>query len=156
MMRDIYIQTFSSPVGPLVVGENNGSICFLRFGEIPDGFQIRSTPLLKDVGVQLSEYFSGHRKHFEIPLAPCGTPFQVACWNALLSIPYGETRSYAQQAAAVGKPRAFRAVGMANHVNPIPILIPCHRVIGSNGKLTGYAGGLYCKRFLLELEAKYV
>jgi methylated-DNA-[protein]-cysteine S-methyltransferase len=101
---------------------------------------------------QLDEYFAGARREFTMPLDLKGTDFQLRCWNALLAIPYGETRSYADQARAVGSPRGFRAVGMANHDNPIPIIVPCHRVITSDRKLGGYGGGLNVKEKLLELE----
>ena len=101
---------------------------------------------------QLDEYFSGTRRSFELPLRLCGTPFQQRVWSALCEIPYGETRSYRDIAEAVGSPRAYRAVGMANNRNPILILVPCHRVIGADGALVGYGGGLDMKRALLELE----
>jgi O-6-methylguanine DNA methyltransferase len=101
---------------------------------------------------ELQEYFAGERKKFSFPLDLRGTDFQLACWRALMGIPYGETRSYAEIARAVGKPRAFRAVGMANNRNPIAIVVPCHRVIASDGSLAGYGGGMEIKRFLLELE----
>ena len=102
---------------------------------------------------QISEYLDGRRCRFELPLEPDGTGFQKRVWRALCDIPYGETRSYKDIAAAIGAPKAYRAVGMANHHNPIAIIIPCHRVIGADGSLTGYAGGLDLKRALLELEA---
>jgi methylated-DNA-[protein]-cysteine S-methyltransferase len=101
---------------------------------------------------ELEEYFAGKRREFSFPLDLRGTDFQLACWRALLAIPYGETRSYAAIARAVGKPNAFRAVGMANNRNPIAIVVPCHRVIASDGTLCGYGGGLEVKRKLLELE----
>lgn len=101
---------------------------------------------------ELAEYFAGRRRRFTFPLDLRGTDFQLACWRALLAIPYGETRSYAHIAWGVGKPKAFRAVGMANNRNPIAIVVPCHRVIASDGKLCGYGGGLDIKRKLLELE----
>ena len=101
---------------------------------------------------QLEEYFAGKRKQFDVPLRLVGTEFQQAVWNELLAIPYGETRSYKQIAHGIGKPAACRAVGMANNKNPISIIIPCHRVIGSNGALVGYGGGLDMKRKLLALE----
>ena len=101
---------------------------------------------------QLDEYFSGNLQHFELPLNPQGTPFQRSAWKALLRIPYGETRSYLQQAQAIENPKAVRAIGNANSKNPISIIIPCHRVIGKNGTLTGYAGGIERKNKLLELE----
>ncbi len=103
---------------------------------------------------QLSEYFEGKRRTFDLPLKLNGTKFQVAVWRALLDIPYGETRSYQEIASAVGNPKACRAVGMANRNNPIWIVVPCHRVIGADGRLTGYAGGVEMKRSLLELEQK--
>jgi methylated-DNA-[protein]-cysteine S-methyltransferase len=106
------------------------------------------TPYLRE----LEEYFSGDRREFAFPLDLRGTDFQLACWHALLAIPYGETRSYAQIAQSVGKPQAFRAVGMANNRNPVAIVVPCHRVIASDGSLCGYGGGLDVKRKLLELE----
>ena len=105
-----------------------------------------------DLATQLREYFEGRRRVFELPLAPEGTPFQVRVWNALLEIPYGETISYGELAARIGDRSASRAVGLANGSNPLPIVIPCHRVIGSNGKLTGYGGGLPIKERLLTLE----
>jgi methylated-DNA-[protein]-cysteine S-methyltransferase len=101
---------------------------------------------------QLEEYFSGRRRHFDLPLDLHGTEFQKRCWRELLKIPYGETRSYAEIARAIGNPSAVRAVGLANGQNPIAIIVPCHRVIGSDGSLTGYGGGLDVKRRLLELE----
>lgn len=104
---------------------------------------------------QLDEYFSGERKTFTIPLSAKGTSFQHLVWDALCTIPYGETRSYGEIAKQIGNPKASRAVGMANHNNPIGIIVPCHRVIGANGTLTGYAGGLDMKQYLLELEQQY-
>jgi methylated-DNA-[protein]-cysteine S-methyltransferase len=113
-----------------------------------------NTPLEKQIKQQLDEYFAGTRTCFELPLCPQGTVFQKAVWQALSAIPYGQTRTYAQIAAQIGKPKACRAVGMANHKNPLPILIPCHRVIGADGRLTGYAGGLTIKQLLLDLERR--
>ena len=108
--------------------------------------------LVIEVKRQLNEYFRGERKKFDLPLALCGTPFQLKVWEALQTIPYGETRSYKEIAIQVGSPKGCRAVGMANNKNPIPIIIPCHRVVGGNGKLVGYAGGLDKKEYLLEVE----
>jgi len=102
--------------------------------------------------VELDEYFAGGRREFTVRLDLRGTDFQKRCWQALLEIPYGQTRSYADVARAVGRPTAFRAVGLANGSNPIPIIVPCHRVVGSNGSLTGYGGGLDIKQKLLDLE----
>lgn len=105
-----------------------------------------------DVSEQLREYFDGKRRQFDLPLAPEGTPFQQCVWRALIDIPYGETTSYGELASRIGQPLASRAVGLANGSNPLPIVIPCHRVIGANGKLTGYGGGLPIKERLLALE----
>jgi O-6-methylguanine DNA methyltransferase len=114
-------------------------------------FEDSSSPMCPFVS-ELEEYFAGQRREFTFPLDLRGTDFQKACWQALLAIPYGETRTYADIARAVGKPTAFRAVGMANNRNPIAIVVPCHRVIASDGTLCGYGGGLEVKRKLLELE----
>nr|WP_302596749.1 methylated-DNA--[protein]-cysteine S-methyltransferase [uncultured Cellulosilyticum sp.] len=110
------------------------------------------TVLLDEAAKQLEEYFKGERKQFDLPLNPKGTPFQKQVWEALCKVPYGETRSYKEIAIMIGNPKACRAVGMANNKNPIMILIPCHRVIGANGKLIGYDGGLELKKYLLDLE----
>ena len=112
-------------------------------------------PLLQEAKRQLDEYFAGKRKTFDLPLAPSGTPFQRSVWNALRNIPYGQTRSYQDLAQAVGRPNACRAVGSANAKNPLPILIPCHRVVRSDGSTGGYAGGTKLKQILLELEKRY-
>jgi methylated-DNA-[protein]-cysteine S-methyltransferase len=137
----------------LVAGERG--IEQIRFEGIPaDGVpRDDDFPVLRDAAEQLTAYFGGELKAFELPLVPEGTAFQKSVWNALLTIPYGETRSYMQMAELIGAPKAVRAVGAANGQNPIPIVIPCHRVIGSNGKLTGFGGGLPLKRLLLDLEA---
>ena len=115
-------------------------------------FEIKETPLVKKTAAQLNEYFAGKRKVFDLPLKPEGTDFQRSVWQALLTIPFGETRSYREIAVQTGNPKACRAAGMANNRNPIVIIIPCHRVIGANGDLTGYGGGLDIKKYLLELE----
>ena len=115
-----------------------------------------ATTLECRVADELLEYFAGTRTEFTVPLSPAGTDFQRAVWRALQRIPYGETRAYGEIAEAVGRPGAARAVGTANHRNPIPIIIPCHRVVGSNGQLCGFGGGLGVKRQLLELEASHV
>ena len=142
--------TMQSPIGLLTIEETDGAITALRFGG--ETVSPPPTPLLQRAAQQLTEYFAARRRRFDLPLRPQGTAFQQAAWSALCDIPYGQTRTYAQQAAAIGRPKACRAVGMANHCNPLPLFIPCHRVIGAGGKLTGYAGGLAVKRFLLELE----
>lgn len=147
-----YILFWESPIGTLTLAEEDGALTFLLFGreELPG--QEQETPLLRETVQQLEEYFSGSRQVFTIPLHPRGTPFREKVWAALREIPYGETRSYGQLAEMVGQPRAVRAVGGANHHNPIAILIPCHRVIGADGSLTGYGGGMDKKEFLLRLE----
>jgi len=116
---------------------------------------LRETPLLKRAGKQLMEYLAGERKEFDLPLALEGTEFQQAVWKALLSIPYGQTRSYSQIAASIGNPKACRAVGMANNRNPVAIIVPCHRVIGADGRLVGYGSGLDIKEKLLNLEKRF-
>ena len=141
-----------SPIGPLTLVEEGGALMEVRFGEKLTGEMLCDTPVLLQAARELEEYFRGSRRSFSVPLAPRGTPFQLRCWNALCMIPYGETRTYGQQAEAIGQPKASRAVGMGNHRNPLPIFIPCHRVVGKNGTLTGYAGGLEMKEYLLTLE----
>lgn len=144
--------TMQSPLGFLTITEENGAVTALSFGgtqETPP-----PTPLLREAYRQLTAYFSGTLRHFSLPLSPHGTPFQTAVWQALCAIPYGQKRTYGEIAAAIGRPNACRAVGMACHVNPIAIVMPCHRVIGKGGSLTGYAGGLATKQFLLSLEQK--
>ena len=143
-----------SPFGPLLIGLEDSAVASLKLAAefLPETLPC---PAAQDVTDQLSEYFSGTRTEFDIPLAPRGTPFQKLVWQELCRIPYGQTRTYGEIAAAIGKPGAARAVGMACNRNPIWLLIPCHRVVGRNGALTGYAGGLDMKRKLLELEQKY-
>lgn len=147
-----YAAIMDSPIGLLTLVEEDGALTEVRFGSKAEDAMIGERPLLKQAVQELHEYFSGQRKTFTVPIHPQGTPFQQRCWNALLQIPYGETRTYGQQAAMIGNPKACRAVGMGNHCNPLPILIPCHRVVGANGKLTGYAGGLDIKETLLQIE----
>lgn len=146
---------YKTPIGHITIVENGTAITHIHFGE-PDDLQSygtdRSTQLLEMAFTQLSEYFSGRRTVFDLPLCPAGTEFQQKVWRALQEVPYGETRTYGEIAARVGSPKASRAVGMANHHNPIAIVIPCHRIIGKNGRLTGYAGGLPIKQTLLHLE----
>jgi methylated-DNA-[protein]-cysteine S-methyltransferase len=118
------------------------------------GYTKAETPLIKKAAAQIEEYLEGKRKQFTVPILLHGTEFQLAVWGALQTIPYGETRSYKEIAALIGRPKALRAVGMANNRNPISIIVPCHRVIGSDGSLTGYGGGLPLKQQLLELERR--
>ena len=150
-MKSLFFQT---PIGLLKIAEDGLAITEIQLvnGSLPpDG---EETPLLLEAKRQLLAYFSGERKDFDLPLAPKGTPFQQQVWAALQTIPYGETRSYQQIATQIGNPKACRAVGLANNKNPIIIAIPCHRVIGSNGKMVGYAGGISVKETLLELEKR--
>ena len=148
-----------SPVGPLLlVGDEAGlrQILFVngRSKAQPQPEWKEDPAPFKETIRQLNTYFSGEREDFDLPLAPEGTPFQQTVWTRLCEIPYGETVSYGEIARKIGKPQASRAVGLANGSNPIPIVIPCHRVIGSNGKLTGYGGGLPIKEKLLALERR--
>ena len=144
----------ASPIGDLLlVGVEEGlREIHLRRAEPPDEAE-KDDRRFARVMRQLDEYFAGKRTTFDVPLAMRGTPFQLDVWHALQRIPYGETRTYAGIANEIGRPAATRAVGAANGANPIPILVPCHRVIGSNGSLTGFGGGIDVKRRLLELEA---
>lgn len=121
----------------------------------PQKALLQTTELLSMATIQLDEYFQGKRTVFSLPFKLTGTPFQLAVWKELQNIPYGKTTSYKEIAQKINKPKAYRAVGMANNKNPLPIIIPCHRVIGSNGKLIGYAGGLKLKNYLLELEQSH-
>lgn len=145
--------TYDTPIGALSVICSGNTIVGLTSGVVDSSLLVRQeTPIIRRAGEQLAEYFAGRRQQFDLPLAPQGTPFQKKVWQALCQIPYGETRSYGQLAKIIGNEKACRAVGMANNRNPIMIFIPCHRVIGADGSLTGYAGGLDIKRQLLELE----
>lgn len=142
---------YDIPLGLVKIGCGEGSICSLRRVPFPDAPHC-PTPLSDRAALQLLEYCSGRRERFDLPLAPRGTPFQRTVWDALLTIPFGKTRSYGDIAAAIGKPGASRAVGMACGRNPVWIVIPCHRVVGAGQKLTGYAGGLDMKQMLLSME----
>jgi len=148
-----------SPVGELtIIASDKGIVALLWQDDKPGRVQISSglqkndDNLLLDAERQLSEYFAGQRKRFDLPLDFSGTAFQKSVWEALLTIPYGETRSYGEIASRIGNEKAVRAVGAANGKNPISIIAPCHRVIGASGAMTGFAGGLKNKRFLLDLE----
>lgn len=151
-----FLYYYKIPLGTLGFIDENDALTHILFPNsvIPDGAVIRETPLIRQAFAEISEYLSGDRETFDLPLAPKGTPFQEKVWQALQTIPYGQTISYQELARRVGKPTAARAVGMANHHNPLPIVIPCHRVVGKNGSLTGYAGGLDLKRYLLALESR--
>ena len=152
-------KVIESPIGNLLLAGDEPRLKLIGFpsgkGMVTPGSDwVEDISCFPQAEKQLGEYFSGERRIFELELEPEGTPFQVAVLDALVQIPYGETRSYRDIAISVGRPKAVRAVGAANGRNPLPIIIPCHRVIGSNGNLTGFAGGLEAKTFLLELEAK--
>jgi AraC family transcriptional regulator of adaptative response/methylated-DNA-[protein]-cysteine methyltransferase len=155
-----------SPIGPLVMGATDRGICLLEFGD-PRRLETQvaavrrrigppragTHPLLEQLRTELAEYFARERRAFSVPLVYPGTPFQVKVWDALRGIPYGETRSYEQLAMAVAAPNGQRAVGHANGLNPLAIVIPCHRVVNKGGGLGGYGGGLWRKRLLLDLES---
>lgn len=148
---DFYV--FDTPLGEMALSSDGTALTRLYLPGRPMSRQAsRSTPLLEEGRRQLLEYLRGERKAFDLPLAPEGTPFQRRVWAALGEIPWGQTRSYQEIALAADCPQGFRAVGMANNRNPLPIFIPCHRVVGANGSLTGYTGGLELKRALLALE----
>ena len=153
MPETIHYSRIESPVGPLLLAVSGRGLVALEFGRgrIGEGW-VESAEKIVPFARQLEEYFAGKRRAFDVPLDLRGTDFQKRCWQELLKIPYGETRSYADIARAIGNPAAVRAVGLANGQNPIAIIVPCHRVIGSDGSLTGYGGGLEVKRRLLELE----
>ena len=145
-------RTLSSPLGHLLVTTDTQAIIALDFVEKGDWFYSDDHPLLDLAEQQLREYFEQQRDHFSLPLAPHGTPFQVRVWATLQTIPYGTTISYAQESILMDHPKATRAVANANGRNPLSILIPCHRVIASDGSLGGYSGGLWRKKYLLSLE----
>ena len=154
-----HCQYLDSPIGTLRLVSDGSHIVRIEFEgrhAKGDGLLERSDPALTACARQLTGYFTGTRLGFDLPLAPAGTPFQRAVWEALAAIPYGELRSYRDIARAIGRPAAVRAVGAANGRNPLPIVVPCHRVVGSDGSLTGFAGGLGIKRKLLELEGALV
>ncbi|GCF94777.1 methylated-DNA--protein-cysteine methyltransferase [Enterococcus florum] len=145
-----------TPIGPLWLDADAEALTAISYHEIPESSDANKD-LLKQAEAELTEFLQGNRHHFDVPYAfKRGTAFQQAVWQALAAIPYGETRSYQEIAIAIGRPKAVRAIGQANRNNPLPILIPCHRVIGKNGTLTGYAGssetGLRTKEALLHIE----
>jgi O-6-methylguanine DNA methyltransferase len=157
-MEPIYSTRTKSPVGPLLFAASVRGLLKLEFdrGQPTDGDSRQSwqesAAVLEPYVRELDEYFAGQRREFSLPLDLRGTDFQLKCWRSLLAIPYGETRTYREIAEAIGHPRAFRAVGMSNNRNPIAIVVPCHRVIASDGSLCGYGGGLETKSKLLQLE----
>ncbi|MBS0325487.1 MAG: methylated-DNA--[protein]-cysteine S-methyltransferase [Proteobacteria bacterium] len=160
-------RTYPTPLGDMTALFSEHGLCLLEFDRGTHGLarewkQVEAarggpphtgaSALADRLGGELAEYFSGRRRSFDIPLDLVGTPFQIEVWRALLGIPYGETRSYAEEARQIGRPSAVRAVAAANGRNKISVIVPCHRVIGSDGSLTGYGGGLARKRWLLALE----
>lgn len=149
-MKNSYV--YETAIGKLYISENDGAITDIKYC---DGDVTEETPLIRKTLEQINEYLNGDRLQFDIPLQIEGSEFQVRVWNALLTIPYGETRCYKDIAEQIGSPKSCRAVGGANNRNPISIIIPCHRVIGSGGSLTGYAGGLDVKQSLLKLERSH-
>jgi methylated-DNA-[protein]-cysteine S-methyltransferase len=155
-MENLYYVRTASPAGPLFLAASEKGLVRLEFEGRLQRFNPsqlhESKPALAPYLHELDEYFAGERREFSFPLDLRGTEFQLACWNALLEIPYGKTCSYRDIAQAIGHPHAYRAVGMSNNRNPIAIVVPCHRVIASSGSLCGYGGGLDLKRKLLELE----
>jgi methylated-DNA-[protein]-cysteine S-methyltransferase len=158
-MNTIRFDFIDSPIGTLTAAADESGLRWLLFPQnrhepVREGWQ-RDTASFAELRRQLAAYFGGELRDFDLPLAPQGTPFQQSAWAALRTIPYGETRSYRDQALAIGNPKAVRAVGQANGRNPLPIVIPCHRVIGANGSMTGFGGGIDTKRFLLDLEARH-
>lgn len=162
----IHIQPYYSPCGEIVLASVGDELCLCDWSGMPCAernqrrlaryinadFKAETNAILEEAKRQLDEYFAGTRRVFDIPLRTVGTDFQQQVWNALLSIPYGETRSYKEIATSIGKPQSIRAVAGAIGANGISILIPCHRVVGSNHSLTGFAGGLQAKQALLNLE----
>ncbi len=146
---------YKSEIGPLEVVGNPKGILTITFVEDESGADRSLPACMKESLRQLDEYFKGKRKKFSVPLLPEGTDFQKAVWRQLQRIPFGQTASYGDVARAVGSPRAFRAVGNANNKNRIPLIIPCHRVIGSDGKLVGFGGGIWRKEWLLDHEKSF-
>lgn len=150
----MYRLLMETPVGELTLCSRDGNaVSAIRFGR--ESGEEKTCPVLQRCADQLQAYFRGELQVFDLPLDAGGTTFQRLVWAELVRIPYGATRTYGEVAAAIGRPTAARAVGMANHVNPLPIVVPCHRVVGQGGKLVGYAGGLEVKEFLLQLEQEH-
>ena len=167
--RSVYYQEFNSPIGLLTIASTEKGICWIEFGGLEENISrlqrftkkwlkeyklVESEAPLKEAVTQLNDYFAKRRQYFELPLDLYGTPFQKLVWNTLMQIPFGEVRSYKDVAIQMNAPKSVRAIGSANHYNPVPIIVPCHRVIGSNGNLIGYRGGTEIKQYLLNLEGK--
>lgn len=151
--NEIYQLFFESPIGWMKVAGTDAGLTEISFVDAPGETNIQAPAYLFDCIDQLEEYFAGERKVFDLMLSPGGTDFRHLVWLELMKIPYGKTRSYADIAHALDNPGSIRAVGAANGANPLAIVVPCHRVIGSDGSLTGYAGGLWRKKWLLEFES---
>lgn len=151
----LYLGYYFSPLGPMAISFFDEALYGLTFVNRIKGTALFSHPFLFEIQRQLMEYFSGERKKFDLPLVYMGTPFQQSVWSSLLTIPYGETVSYKDVAISLGREKGFRAIGAANRANPISIIIPCHRVIGAEGDLVNYGGGLWRKRWLLSHEKKH-
>ncbi|WP_209512844.1 methylated-DNA--[protein]-cysteine S-methyltransferase [Sedimentibacter acidaminivorans] len=147
---------YDTTIGKIGISENGKAVTNIYFENesLENKVQLVETPLIKNAFEQIKEYLNGKRKTFDFPIELNGTEFQKSVWRALQEIPYGETKTYKEIAIAIGNEKACRAVGMANNKNPLPIVIPCHRVIGANGKLVGYAGGLNIKENLIKIENK--
>lgn len=157
----VYYEYHSTPIGKLLLAGDGDYLTLLGFpnGKMQKRHEkdwLKDSSPFKEVRFQLDSYFAGELEEFDLPLLPKGTLFQESVWQALTEIPYGETWSYGQLASHIGNPKASRAVGAANGLNPIPVIIPCHRVIGSSGKLTGFGGGLETKQYLLGLESQAI
>lgn len=147
--------TLSTPIGELLLMSDGAGLVALQFDDARRGAPTpggEADPVIVRASAQLREYFAGERRTFDLPLHAAGTPFEQRVWDELRQIPYGETTSYGEIAGRIGEPAAARAVGRANGRNPIPVIVPCHRVVGADGSLTGFGGGLACKRVLLDLE----
>ncbi|QJW46886.1 methylated-DNA--[protein]-cysteine S-methyltransferase [bacterium BFN5] len=155
MVNIFYCQTDIGRVGIAAKDNQVTNLYFAAAAISSSQVSFEETRLLKEAGKQLQEYLSGKRRVFDLPFAPIGTDFMLRVWQALCAIPYGSTCSYKDIAQRLGIPKAARAVGLANHKNPLPIFVPCHRVVGANGKLVGYLGGLDVKSRLLALEQRY-
>lgn len=152
-IKRMYYEQYETDIGTLTIGSDDGALTIVEFGALTPSGAVHERSRITDLAAdEIREYLAGERREFDIPLKPEGTPFQKRVWQALLTIPYGETRSYKDIAIMAGSPKGFRAVGMANNRNPIAIIIPCHRVIGADGSMTGYGGGIDIKTKLLYLE----
>ncbi|MGZ0052226.1 methylated-DNA--[protein]-cysteine S-methyltransferase [Brevibacillus gelatini] len=167
MAKEIGYATMESPIGPLLLASTEEGLCYIDFADEEEGLPnlvrwcqktlpgvtpVKNEAVNEQAKLQLVQYFAGERTEFDVPTVLYGTPFQKTVWNELTNIPFGETRSYKDIAIAIGTPKAVRAIGGANNRNPIPVIIPCHRVVGSNGALVGYGGGLSIKQYLLAHE----